>query len=101
MKSVKEYVSQGDEKISNAIDLYEKIRSSISGDFCAVCDSEMGMDDFSLMNPKDFLVVCKNHRRYAACFQSIPVRAALGFPLERNISYDKISEKLNYKGIKL
>ncbi len=100
MKSVKEYVSNGDEKISKAIDLYNKINYTLSSNFCAICDSEMEIDDLVLIEPKDFLITCKKHRKYAGYFQTGKARLDAGFSEQRDISYEKVLKTIINNGIK-
>lgn len=46
---------------------------------CGICDKEMDDEDKKLMKSTDYLVVCKDHRESASCFQVDLEREKLGF----------------------
>jgi hypothetical protein len=46
---------------------------------CGICDKEMNDEDRTLMKSTDFLVVCKEHRESALCYQVDKERERLGF----------------------
>ena len=46
---------------------------------CNICDAEITDEDKKLIKPEDYLIVCKEHRDSAKCYQVDLERERLGF----------------------